>query len=68
MAPELTQDDRGRIAEKIMEWGNLLFAGLVIAQLVSSADFDSLLAVLGIVGILGAYFVAYRFMRGGEHS
>ncbi len=51
-----------------MEWGNLLFAGLVIAQLVSSADFDSLLAVLGIVGILGAYFVAYRFMRGGEHS
>lgn len=68
MGAKLTQDQRGRVGEKIMEWGNLLFAGLVIGQLVSSAKIKPLLAGLGIAGIAGAYFVAYRIMTGGDNS
>jgi hypothetical protein len=59
-------EDRGRLAEKLMEWGNLVFAGLVIAQAFSD-EFDFVLAFVGAVVFAGAYFFAYRLTRGGGH-
>lgn len=32
MTKQLSADQRGRIAEKVMEWGNLVFVGTAIAQ------------------------------------
>jgi hypothetical protein len=60
-------DDRGRLAEKLMEWGNLVFAGLVIAQAFSD-KFDFVLAFVGAVVFAGAYFFAYWLTRGGGHT
>jgi len=34
MTRKLSKEQRGGIAEKIMNWGNLVFTGVVIAQLV----------------------------------
>jgi len=65
MAKQLTLDQRGRLAEKVMEWGNLVFAGLVIGQLISGAPFNLQIALGGIIGISGAYIVAILVMKGG---
>lgn len=64
----LTIDQRGRIAEKVMEWGNLIFAGFVIGQFVSGESFQFILATAGIVGMLGAYAFAYYIMKGGGNK
>jgi hypothetical protein len=63
---KLTIDQRGRVAEKIMELGNLAFVGLILGQALAGRPFDFRLATIGAVGILIAYFVALRIMRGGE--
>lgn len=63
---KLSGDQRGRVGEKIMEWGNLLFAGLVIGQFVTPTPFRLSLAFVGAVGMLGAYFIAVLLMRGGK--
>ena len=66
MGKRLTNDQRGRIAEKIMEWGNLVFAGLVIAQIVPGMSlFNPILMLIGIVSLAGAYGLAYGLMKGG---
>lgn len=63
---KLTGDQRGRVAEKIMEWGNLVFAGLVIGQFVAGKEINLLLFVLGACGIIIAYCIALLVMlRGG---
>ena len=62
---QLKTDQRGRVAEKIMEWGSLVFAGLVIAQ-AFSLQFDYARALVGAAVFAGAYLVADRIMRGGE--
>ena len=62
---KFTPDQRGRIAEKVMEWGNLVFVGLVIAQAVPGGLFDFRVALFGVAGLVGAYFVASRMMKGG---
>ena len=65
MAGQLTSDQRSRVAEKIMEWGNLVFVGSVIAQVVPGGLFDFRAAFFGVLGLVGAYFAASRMMRGG---
>ena len=64
----LTVDQRGRISEKVMEWGNLVFAGFVIGQFVSGESFQFVLAAIGIVGMLLAYAFAYYIMKGGARK
>ncbi len=65
MARRLTQEQRGKFAEKIMDWGNIVFAGLVIAQIVPGvASFRSSVAVFGVMNLLGAYLLAYAIMKG----
>ena len=62
----LTLDQRGRVAEKIMELGNLIFLALVIAQIVpGTGPFRFSMALTGIITLAVAYFAAYLVMRGG---
>ncbi len=63
---KLSSDQRGRVAEKIMEWGNLVFAGLVIGQFVAGKEINLLLFVLGACGIIIAYCIALLVMLRGE--
>ncbi len=67
MSKQLTEDQRGRIAEKTMEWGNLVFTGLVIGQFVPGTDpFHPIMILAGIVSMAGAYALAYFLMKGGD--
>lgn len=66
MTKRLTVDQRGRIAEKVMELGNLAFAGLILGQALAGRPFDFRLALLGFIVMIIAYLVAVRFMKGGE--
>lgn len=63
---KLTLDQRGRIAEKVMEMGNLAFGGLILGQALLGKPFDPKLATIGAGWMLAAYFVALQIMRGGE--
>lgn len=60
-----TVDQRGRIAEKLMELGNLIFVGLILGQALADNPFDFRMASVGGVGMLMLYFVAIRIMKGG---
>ncbi len=67
MGKRLNPDQRGRVAEKIMEWGNLVFAGLVIAQIVPGALALNIgLTLVGVACMTAAYGLAFRLMKGGE--
>ena len=63
MSKTLNLDQRNRIAEKIIELGNLAFIGLVISQIVST-DKTNFVAILGgIIIIILAYWYAVKFMQ-----
>jgi hypothetical protein len=69
MRKKLSSEQREAIAQKIMDWGNLVFVGLVIAQLVP--DINSLnwsFVIAGVFCIMAAYATAILIMRtkGGE--
>ena len=52
------------VADKIMDWGNLVFTGLVIGQLVpGTSPFRWVLFLLGVLGITGAYTTAYFMLK-----
>jgi len=61
---KLTSDQRQSVAEKIMEWGNLVFAGLFIGQFLSNLSFNWFLAICGILINIGAYILAILLMKG----
>jgi len=65
MLRQLTPNQRGRVAEKIMEWGNLVFIGLVIVQIIPGPGFNWSIAGAGVVSVVGAYLIALRIVRGG---
>ena len=60
-------ENRRAKANSIMSWANLVFVGLVISQAFSD-KFNSLVAVIGGVAFLAAYYVADRIMKGGDHQ
>lgn len=65
----LTSKQREMFAEKAMEWGNLVFAGLVIAQLVpGTAPFRAGLMVSGLLNFVGAYTIAFYLTKGGDQQ
>lgn len=66
MAKSLTTSQTNQVAEKIMDWGNLVFVGLVVAQIVPGPGFNWLIAIAGVITMAGAYFVAHRLMKGGR--
>lgn len=50
-----------------MDWGNLVFVGLVIGQIVpGTGAFRTGAAISGVVSFAGAYQVAYLVLKGGE--
>ena len=54
-------------AEKALERGNLVFAGLVIAQFVpGTAPFRLSLMLAGLLNFVGAYGIAFLLTAGGE--
>lgn len=61
----LTIDQRGRIAEKVMELGNLAFGGLILGQALAGRPFDFWLALIGVAGAVSSYIAAIRLMKGG---
>ena len=67
MAKPLTEDQRGRVAEKIMEGGNLVFVALAVGQIVpGTVPFRLGIAVSGVVVLAIAYLVAIYIMKGGR--
>lgn len=66
MLEGLNTKRRGVFAEKTMDWGNLVFVGLVIGQLVpGTSPFRLALFILGVLGMAGAYALAYFLLKGG---
>jgi hypothetical protein len=50
-----------------MDWGNLVFVGLVIAQIVPGTNqFRLSVAVAGFLCIAASYWLAYLLLRGGD--
>ena len=69
MSRRLTGGQRVVIAEKLMDWGNLLFTGLAIAQFVpGGAAFQWWLFIIGVMGFGLAYLIGIVIMktRGGD--
>lgn len=62
---KLTGQQRNKVADKLMTWANMVFAGMVIAQ-VFARPFNGLVAVAGAALFFGAYVLAIRIMKGGE--
>ena len=62
----LNQDERKSIAEKLMELGNLMFIGLVVAQLIPfTVNIRPTLAVVGVLAWVGLYTIALSILKGG---
>ena len=67
MAKQLKRSQIEAVAEKVMDWGNLVFTGLVIGQLVPGSNpIRWFLFSLGILCMAGAYAIAYYLMKGGK--
>lgn len=62
---KLSKDDRGRIAEKIMELGNFIFLGLVVVQILPKESVDLKAMIVGTIVLAGAYYFSYKLMKGG---
>jgi hypothetical protein len=61
---KLTLRQRNQVADKLMTWANMVFVGLVIAQ-VFSRPFSVPAAFAGVILFAGAYLLAVVIMRGG---
>lgn len=61
---KLTSGEKARIAEKIMDIGNLVFAALVVGQVLNNR-IDLLAAVTGMLAFGVSYFIAYYIMQRG---
>ena len=46
-----------------MDWANLVFAGLVVAQAISGQHFNWIIAVIGGTMFFGGYMFAYKLME-----
>jgi hypothetical protein len=71
MTRRLTRAQRVVVAEKIMEWGNLVFTGLVIAQFVPGiTPFQWQFFLAGSFGVVAAYTSGILLMKikGGERT
>ena len=66
-ARRLTLHQRNTVADKLMAWANMVFAGMVIAQ-VFARPFSVLVALAGAFLFIGAYVLAISIMRGGERD
>jgi hypothetical protein len=63
---KLSYAERGKIAEKLMDWGNLVFVGLAITQVFSGVPLTLVRVFVGALALAGAYWFAIRLMEGGD--
>ena len=66
MVRKLSSEERRVFAEHLMEWGNLVFVGLVITVVFDSVPFALARLVLGVLSLAVSYWIAIQLMRGGE--
>jgi hypothetical protein len=64
---KLSLKQRNQIADKLMTWANMVFAGMVLAQVLSK-PFSIPVALVGVASFVGAYVFAVAVMRGGERQ
>ena len=57
---------RKAVAEKLMDWGNLVFAGTVLIQVFPKQDVNLPALVGGIIVFAGAYYLARHMILGGD--
>ena len=62
----MSPKSRTRLAEKIMEWGNLVFVGIVITQAFENISLVIGRILLGIAVVITTYFYALKLLEGGE--
>lgn len=55
----IKKEFRSRLSEKLMDLGNLSFAGLVLGQFVGGQEFDANLFAVGILFAATCYLVSY---------
>jgi hypothetical protein len=60
---KLTPQQRNRIADKLVVWANMVFAGMAITQLVSG-KFSVSIALADIFLFVATYLLAYYGMKG----
>jgi predicted MFS family arabinose efflux permease len=60
-----SEDQRGRIGEKLLDLGNIAAGAMLFGQVVSNRQFDMITAFLGLVVLIACYLVGLRIMRGG---
>lgn len=63
MAKPLTDDQRSKVAEKIMDWGNYVFTGLVISQALEGRPYAVARIIVGVVIMTVAYWAAVRLLE-----
>lgn len=64
MARKLSADERARIAEQLMQLGTYVLITLTVTQLVTDST-HLLVAAIGVVIFLLAWFLAYQIMKRG---
>jgi len=57
--PKVTAAFRSQFSEKLMDLGNIVFAGLVIGQVVSGKEFSVVIFGTGIILMISCYFISY---------
>ena len=48
-----------KLADKLMDAGNLVFGALIVGQLISTREFNWWIAGLGLIALIGFYRAAY---------
>ncbi len=61
-----TEDQRGRIGDKLLDLGNIAAGALLFGQFVSDRPFSLPVAVSGFLLVIVLYLTGLRVMRGGE--
>lgn len=59
---ELTRSQRTEVASKVMDWGNFVFVGLVISQIVPGPTRSLVIEFAGVITFAGAYTFAHWLM------
>lgn len=63
-----SEDQRGRIGEKLLDLGNIAAGAMLFGQVISDRQFDIITASLGFIVLIACYLVGLRIMRGGERQ
>lgn len=66
MVKRYSEDQPGRIGEKLLDLGNIAAGALLFGQFVSDKPFSLSVAGSGFLLVVVLYLIGLRIMRGGE--